>query len=111
MKLVSFLLVLNLLACMACLAQLRKCMVRLAEIKQIEQNVANSSLELERLPKLLETHFALGTAPRHLLTYTKTNVLNPDTRDVLSFEKNRQRRAIGWPEINVVNIHPAPQNF
>ena len=72
MRFVSCILVLNLLVCLFCMAQMRKCMDGLGQIVKSEEAIARSAPTLDRTTQLLETHFALSTPRRPLGTNVKT---------------------------------------
>ena len=91
MRLVSSILVLNLLVCLLCLAQMRKCKHGLGQIIKSEEAIARSAPALDRITQLLETHFASSTPPRHVKANGKTNALDPCRR--MCAESLRQKRA------------------
>src|SRR5215472_16393377 len=74
MRLSWSLVILNLLACMACLAQSKK----------TDESVPMSIPKLERMPEFLETRFALSAAPPHLRANATTYLLDPAKGYLLS---------------------------
>lgn len=91
MRLVSFILVLNLLVCRLCLTQMRKCLNGLGQIMKSEEAIARSDLTLDRITQLLETHLALSTPRRHLEANVKTYALYP--RQNMCAESPRHKRS------------------
>jgi len=67
MKFAASLLILEMVACLGCVAQTKK----------IEDRVASPPPKLERMPESLEIRFALSAAPLHLRDNATTYVLDP----------------------------------
>jgi hypothetical protein len=74
MNFAAYFLILEMFACMGCLAQANK----------NKERVADALPKLERMPESLEIRFALSAAPPHLRDNATTYVLDPDKGYVLS---------------------------
>ena len=75
-KFAKYLLIIEMVACLGCLAQ----------VKKTEGSSAGPPLKLQRMPESLEIRFALSAAPPHLREKATTYVLDPAKGYVLNHE-------------------------